>query len=274
MSLRTALTVCVLLAGGPVAVAQVPAEKGPVRDGASYVEETPARVSPSELREMVERFTADEASLAARYPADWSRAHRDAAREFYRAWQRRLGRTDFARLSQEGRVDYLLLRQALAHRLDLLDLEQRRLAEVTPLLPFGEAIRALDEARQRVDSLSPERAARTLGPIAAQADSVRQAMEALDSAARPGRIVALRAAQAVEAHRRLLERWHRHYAGYDPLFTWWTASPYARADSALTGYRRMLREKILGVAPGQDDPIVGDPLGREALVRDIAFEMI
>jgi uncharacterized protein (DUF885 family) len=86
--------------------------------------------------------------------------------------------------------------------------------------------------------------------------------------------VAYRAAQAVETHRLLLQKWKQHYSGYDPLFTWWTAAPYARADSTLTAYRKTLREKVVGIQPGQDDPIIGDPLGRDALVRDIAYEMI
>jgi uncharacterized protein (DUF885 family) len=269
-----AILLAILLAPG--LRAQQPAERGPVRDGSAYVlpgvERSTGR--PSELREVVERFTADESSLAARYPADWSLAHREAARQFYRAWQDRLKNIEFGRLSLEGKLDFILLRQALGHRLDRLDLEQRRLEEIAPLLPFGAAIRALDEARERVDSVVPEASARVLGRIVAQADSARTALEAADSAARPGRVVALRAAQAVETHRQLLAAWQKHYAGYDPLFTWWTAVPYARADSALQAYRKTLREKVLGVKPGDDDPIVGDPLGRDALIRDLAFEMI
>jgi uncharacterized protein (DUF885 family) len=251
-------------------------ERGPVRDATAYVAglEAPLRGGNSELRGTIERFTADESSLTQRYPADWSRARRDAARGFYRAWQERVRGVEFGKLSQEGKVDYLLLRQELTHRLDLLDLEERRLGEITPLLPFGAAIRALDEARERVDSVAPEASARALGDIARQADSARKSVEPADSAARPGRIVALRASQAVESHRKLLAAWRKHYAGYDPLFTWWTTAPYAKADSALLAYGRTLREKILGVKQGDDDPIVGDPLGREALVRDIAFEMI
>ncbi len=251
-------------------------ERGPVRAGDSYAASLalPLRASTSELRETVERFTLDEGAIAHRYPADWSKAHRDAARAFYVAWQGRLTALDFGKLSQDGKVDYLLLRQAITHRLSLLDLEQQRLAEITPLLPFGEAIRALDEARERVDSVAPQRAAGLLTTIAKQADSARKAIEAADSASRPSRIVAYRAAEAIESHRLLLRKWNGQYSGYDPLFTWWTAAPYARADSALTAYRKVLREKIVGTQPGQDDPIVGDPLGRDALVRDIAYEMI
>jgi hypothetical protein len=271
----TAVSLAVTLVVAPALHAQS-TERGPVRAGDRYAAALtlPLRGTTSELRETVERFTLDEGALAHRYPAEWSRAHREAARGFYRAWQARLASLDFGKLSQEGKVDYLLLRQALTHRLSLLDLEEQRLAEIAPLLPFGESIRALDEARGRIDSVAPEASARLLTAIASQADSARKALEFADSASRPTRIIAYRAAQAVETHRLLLQQWKQHYSGYDPLFTWWTAAPYAKADSSLTAYRTMLREKIVGIQPGQDDPIIGDPLGRDALVRDIAYEMI
>jgi len=273
--MRPFVAAVALLSLAPPLTAQEP-ERGPVRDAATYAAAPAAdeRGSASELRETIERFTADERTLGNRYQAEWSLARREALRSYYRAWQTRLTARDFGRLSQEGKVDYLLLRQALAHRLQLLDLEQERLAEIAPLLPFAGTIRALDEARQRVDSLAPEQSARVLATIARQADSARRAVAALDSAARPGRIAGFRAAQALESHRHLLQQWHRHYAGYDPLFTWWTEAPFRVADSALAGYGRTLRETVAGVRPGEEELVIGDPLGRTALERDIAFEML
>ena len=251
-------------------------ERGPVRDAAGYVPAGagPVRATSSELRETLERFSADENALLRRYPAEWSSARRAALAGFYHGWQGRLAALDFARLSQEGKVDYLLLRQALGHRSELLTLEEARLAEIAPLLPFGAAIRALDEARERVDSVDGAAAAATFTAIARQADSARAALAALDSAARPSRVVAFRAARAVESHRALLRTWTGHYGGYDPLTGWWTRAPAARADTALTKYAAFLRETLVGQAPGADEPIVGDPLGRAALERDIAFELV
>ncbi len=274
--LRQTLPLGVLLMSTIVRLPAQTTERGPARDAATYVaslSRTP-EVGVSELRGELERFNADEAALGRRYELDWSRARREAFGGFYQAWRARLDSFPFERLSQEGKVDYLLLRQALTHRRALLDLEVQRLAEITPLLPFGASIRELYEARQRVDSLVPQRAARQLVEIARQADSARTALEALAVEQRPSRIVAWRAAEAVELHRGVLTRWKEHYAGYDPLFSWWALAPWKVADSSLAAYRRVLREQIVGVAPGADPPIIGDPLGREALTRDIAFELL
>ncbi len=259
----------------PALVAQQ--EAGPVRAGAGYAVPRAADSAPpaSELRSLVERFTLDENSLTHRYRIEGSRARHEVLSEFYRGWQARLAAQPFERLSQEARVDYLLLRQALQHRLDLLALEDTRQREIAALFPFLPDIRTLAESRERIDSIVPEEAARSLARIAAQADSLGKALSSADTTTpRPLPILGARAAQLLDASRTTLTEWRNHYAGYDPRLTWWIDAPWRRADSALVGYGKVLTERIVGAIPGADPPIIGDPLGRDALVRDIAFEMI
>jgi uncharacterized protein (DUF885 family) len=103
--------------------------------------------------------------------------------------------------------------------------------------------------------------------LAATVDSARRANPT------PGAVVARRAAGWIRGLRETLEDWHDYYAGYDPIFTWWTATPYAEADKALGAYLTSLREG-LGAKPGAPEPIVGDPIGAEGLRADLAHEMI
>jgi uncharacterized protein (DUF885 family) len=58
------------------------------------------------------------------------------------------------------------------------------------------------------------------------------------------------------------------------LFSWWTAQPYKRLDEALTAYAKFLRERLVGVKGDDDRTIVGDPIGREALLVELKSEMI
>ena len=88
------------------------------------------------------------------------------------------------------------------------------------------------------------------------------------------RIVALRASEDAAVLRQTLQQWFRYYNGYDPMFTWWADHPFKRADKALEGYVAFLRERIVGAVPGQEEPIVGDPIGRDALLADLEREMI
>ena len=152
--------------------------------------------------------------------------------------------------------------------------------ETGPLLPFAETISSLHEARRRMETMEPRAAAATLESLTDQIDRLRRAVEAgLKSDSTQGsvkttRIVALRASEDAAVLRQTLQQWYRYYNGYDPMFTWW-------ADAALQECRRGAR-RLRGLParahrrgrPGEDEPIVGDPIGRDALLADLAHEMI
>ncbi len=93
-------------------------------------------------------------------------------------------------------------------------------------------------------------------------------------AIKPTKVTAYRAAQMLNSFRQALEQWFKYYSGYDPVFTWWTSAPYKKTDESLKTYVKLLREKVVGAREGEDEPIVGDPIGREGLLQDLSSEMI
>ncbi|HSG81871.1 MAG TPA: DUF885 family protein, partial [Gemmatimonadota bacterium] len=225
----------------------------------------------------VQLYALDRAALLRRYDVEYSAARRARLRAFYDDWSARLERIDFDALSQEGRVDYVLLGNELRYERSLLDREERLYQEMTPWLPFASTIAELQEARRRMEPVDPQPVAARLAELARQVDSIQadkaEAMrgEAVD---RRTRVVARRAANLLSELRETLEDWYGFYAGYDPLFTWWTEDPYARADEALGEYLEFLREKALGIRPGAPEPLIGDPIGADGLRADLAHEMI
>jgi uncharacterized protein (DUF885 family) len=66
------------------------------------------------------------------------------------------------------------------------------------------------------------------------------------------------------------------YNGYDPQFTWWVKKPYHQLDSALVTYASQLKTKIDPATQPKDDGsgIIGNPIGREELLRLLSYEMI
>jgi uncharacterized protein (DUF885 family) len=88
------------------------------------------------------------------------------------------------------------------------------------------------------------------------------------------RIAAYRAANRLTELRKSLDDWYKHYDGYDPLFSWWNRAPYKALNDGLDGYVKFLREKVVGVEPGKDEPIIGDPVGRDGLMAELEHEMI
>src|SRR5438309_10867183 len=131
----------------------------------------------SELAPAVEDFSADLSALNRRYDAEGSPAQRQRMREFYDAWRTRLRELDFDKLSQEGRVDYVLLDNYLIHQLSLLDRHNRLRAETAPILPFSDRLLALEDARRNLETINQAALARTLADVAKQVDSLRAGFE-------------------------------------------------------------------------------------------------
>jgi uncharacterized protein (DUF885 family) len=90
--------------------------------------------------------------------------------------------------------------------------------------------------------------------------------------AKPTAAVANRAATQLDATRGALKSWYEFYAGYDPQFTWWNKQPYEALDRVLGEYASVVRSKLADAS--DPETIVGDPIGREALMRGFENALI
>lgn len=255
----------------------------------------------TDLADEIRRYAQDRGDVASFYNITWSRAGQERRARVYDDWQRALERIDFDALSQDGKVDYLLLRNSLRNSAARAALARARLDEMTPLLPFGEIISELEERRWRVERVDPRAAAGQVSaivdlvkrararveagrnaPPATQPDAGSGANEAgwtggADDAAGPLRVtpvLAARTASAVDELRGTLERWYDAHAQYAPEFSWWLAKPQEAAVRAMSEYSGYLRGDVAGLRGGEDEPLIGDPIGRAALLADLANEMI
>ncbi len=255
----------------------------------------------SELASIVQRYSLDASTLGRRYDAYDSPDQRVRMRGFYSAWRTRLRALDFERLSQEGKVDYVLLENHLRYQLDLADRQDTQRAEVLPLLPFADALLALQDSRRDLETLDPAATAKQVAAIARQVDSLRAVIDVsprTDSVARGrlaapriSRTVANRAADQLDQLRTTVGTWYRFHAGYDPAFSWWMKDPYQKLNEASTRYAAAIRERLVGiprtappvagrngttpdVANANTGPIIGDPIGAAGLAADLRHEMI
>lgn len=230
----------------------------------------------SELRDTVALYSTDRAALLRRWTVEYSPARRDRMQSFYSEWRGRLRRMDFNRLSQEGRIDYVLLDHRLRAELARLERERTLAADMAPRVPFASVITGFEEARRRFDPVDAPSAGRALARLATDADSLTTVVRArrADTASRAERIVALRTVSWLGELQTTMRNWHRFYGGYDPTFTWWTADPYRRANDAITRYARAIREEVVGQREGMEEPIIGDPIGLAGLMEDLDAEMI
>jgi uncharacterized protein (DUF885 family) len=234
----------------------------------------------SEMRGVIERYTSDRGSLARFYTVDASSARQARMKQFYTEWLATLAKLNFDSMSQDGRIDYLLFKNHLDHELRQLDLQVKAAAEVAALLPFGPTITDLEDTRRRMSPIDPQKIAVLFTGMARQIDATGKAVEAglkpdaKADAIKAKKTVVYRGVAAVAGLRTTLRNWYGFYNGYDPIFTWWVGEPYKSVDVALEKYAALLREKVLGLKPGDTTEIVGDPIGREALMSELAYEMI
>ncbi len=222
---------------------------------------------------IVNRYEADLGALDRLSPLDWTPAALDRMEAFQQSEMARLrAKVPFSGLDLDGRVDWILLRNRIEHELREIGHERARQAEVDPLLPFAPPLVALVEQRLARAFPVAEEAAARLDAAARALGELRAQWEAAPPPARP--TVANRAAARCEELRSALAAWYEFNAGYDPLFTWWCAEPWGRLEAALGQHARLVREKVGGLKPDDPEQMVGDPLGRAALLDELAFEMI
>ncbi|MCM2257263.1 MAG: DUF885 domain-containing protein [Vicinamibacteria bacterium] len=255
-------------AGGPVGS---PARE---RDSALYsvpLEEAKAP-APSELESLVERYGSDRAAYLRLWSVPGSAARREKLRGFYRGWQAQLARLDAAKLSTTGRVDHALLAERLEYELGLLAREETLEAELAPLVPFAPMVARLHESRRMLEPVDGAASARTLETLASAANETAKKAKAANP--KPNKALARRAALRIADLDKSLDEWFKHYDGYDPRFSWWTREPMKQAKKAMADLAKVLREEIVGHKPGEEEPIVGDPIGRAALLADLAHERI
>lgn len=249
------------------------AQRRPATNGnKAAVDSTVDDLAPSEMRPILEYYVVDRGTLQRSFPVAASPTRRERFRKFYSDALERIQKLNFDGMSQAGKVDYILFRTHLEHELRQLDIEEKQLNEIAPLIPFGKTIIDLEETRRRMDKIDSAKAAVTLTNLKKQIEDTRRLVEAGIRSSDPEAIkvkktVAFRGVSAINALRGNLRNWYTFYNGYDPVFTWWNEEPYKATDEALNSYASFLSERVVGLRAagtgqqGQQGGGVGRPGG-------------
>ena len=235
----------------------------------------------SKLRYLLERYTTDRSTMNRYYHIPMSQTGLNQKKQFVQQWQKTLGEIDFDELGQDGRIDYLLFKNLLDYEFRKIGLEERRNKEDSKLIPFWQTIVTLEDNRRKMEPINSSLIATNLTELRRQVEKAHKIVEAglktkmKDDTIEINKTHANRAANKIRRLRRTLKRWFDFYDGYDPLFTWWVNEPYQEVDSALESYTSFLHEHVVG-SKGETNsgPIIGDPIGREALLSELDYAMI
>ena len=228
---------------------------------------------PSRFRGVIEKYDEDVGILNRFYSARDSPNRAARFRQLYSDELGVLAGVNFDALNHDEQVDYILFKNYLEHEQKEAVRLGAQLAEMASLIPFSKTISDLEDTRRTLKDLDQAKAAVTLNDLVKQIAATQRSFEG-PNAVKPKRTVANRAARTVDSLRRTLRNWYTFYNLYDPVFTWWCSSPYKAADDALGKYSTFITEKLVGIRPDDKVTIIGDPIGRDALLQELQYEMI
>lgn len=238
------------------------------------------RISPdSALGPMVRAMGADERTVGSFYDLDWSMARLDAQEKLAAESMFGLETLDWDGLDVIARADGVMLRHHLDGVLSDVAQGRARRAEMLPMLPMLELVERLEKDRAVMAPLDLAALAKEIGAISDQVEAakgriVKEGAEAGEDSIVVSPTLALRTASAMADTLRIFERWHDHYSAYVPEFSWWIDAPYEEARKSMRDFGIYLRREVAGQKGEEDDPLVGDPEGRERLVAALRGEMI
>ena len=228
---------------------------------------------PSRLRGVIEKFSEDYGSLNRFYTAPTSKNRAARLRQFYSDRLAFLTKQNFDALNHDEQTDYLLFVNFLRHEIKELERNNKQFDEMSALLPFAQTISDLEDARRKIETIDVAKTAALLNDLNKQIAATQKDIEE-NRIAKPKRTTANRAAQTVASLRQTLKNWFTFHNGYDPVFTWWNGEPYKTVDQSLQNYQTFLLDKLVGIKPDDKTTIIGAPIGREALLQELEFEMI
>jgi hypothetical protein len=228
---------------------------------------------PSEVYPLITQYEADRGSLQRFYFVPGSPERRERFNQFYKDYLSRLQQLPFESFSTGGKVDYIMMKRILENELGLLAQEEKEATQVTKLTAYANAVYEIEKKRRRGLHLKSDELAQQLNDIKKNVQAAQQKL-----AQEPNLTVALatRAAEIIGGQQTALKSVYEFYDGYDPQFTWWVKRPYQQLDSVLGKYAGALKNKIDAATRPKDDGsgIIGNPIGRDELLRLLQLEMI
>jgi hypothetical protein len=231
------------------------------------------------IQTTIRTFTADLADIQSFLSISFSPTRSQKVKGFLTSTLTSLSADfDFDPLSQEDKVDYLLLQ---SHIKRLLHQERAAAKKYQQAQELGFFRDWVDECIHFVETR--HNVGRQSGrEIATVFQDAEQGIDPLISTVNSEqshkndkeRFITFWTIARFEELSAALEEAVNFYKGYDPVVTWWTEKPWETLKARLATLVSALKTKIGVDGSSSADDIVGDPIGREALLEELEAEWI
>ncbi|MBP8067466.1 MAG: DUF885 family protein [Pedobacter sp.] len=174
----------------------------------------------------------------------------------------------FNKFSIYGKVDYVLIKKQITTNLDKLNEDVLIYQAIEKYIPFADEIYTLEKLRRRGAYLQGAEVAAKLNKLLKRVDSASAVFKKGSDTQGINRTTANRAVNGLVSR---LKGFTDFYVNYDPEFTWWVPKPAEDLSSALTKYAQNFAVKV---EKREGNEIIGTPIGKEELQRQLTAEMI
>lgn len=218
----------------------------------------------------IRQIQADEQDLRNVYLVEATLEGFQRYSQLLHSWINKLENVDVNSLSVDQTIDWLLLRTKLFRQLSEIEDRFKKDQTIKQLLPGYFEIASLEQERRLKHWIDPKAAANKLYDISQLIESTKSHIEQEE------RLVPYQLKSVIEKMERAktwLEQWYRFRADYDPEFTWWVKVEYERLCRSINSYIELVRKKLKLNSDAQS-PIIGEPVGREMLMRQLKYEWI
>ena len=231
------------------------------------------------IQTTIQTFTADLADIQSFLSISISQTRADKVKECLTSTLTSLSKNFvFMLLPQSEQVDYLLLQSHIKRLLHQNEATAKKFDTAKDLGLFGDwvdvCIRFV-ETRHNVGIQSGQQIATALHSAAQGVDQLLRVLASDDSFKdHKERFIISWTIAKFEELQWALEEAVGFYRGYDPVISWWIEQPWMALNTKLTALTTALGRKTGTDGSGSADDIVGDPIGREALLQELEAEWI
>lgn len=236
-----------------------------------------------EMPDLMTKYSADYSSLVRFYaPASrgyWGRTNdpggsperRERMTKLRNDYLAKLEQLDFNALPQECKADYVLFKRDLEKENAEAKEQEAAYQKIKKWFPFSDHIYSYLKARRRGYQPDATKMAKDWNSVVEQMASLQTKLESTPSL---GKDEVEEAVRVIDDLKNSAESIYTFYNGYDPLFTWWIPKIYDEMGKGFDAYSEAFKNKVNKGKPVDESGIVGNPVGREELMKQLEYEMI
>ena len=233
---------------------------------------TAASAQTSKLADLIDEFRADNWGLNHVYIMKESDEYYQRFSKFYEDWSKRMDDLEFGSLSQQEKVDYILLKNLVTKGDYFLSNDYNEFKAVANVMDMGKELVPFMQERRRGKKPDSKQLA---GHMQNAAKAIVAETESRKNKPFKDWQTAEKASNVVLSFQKTLEEAYEFYYGYDPEFTWWVEQPFKSLNENLKAYAEFLKNNYSENSVKDDGSgIIGKPIGKAALMESLAMEFI